>query len=171
MNTFLRYLVYWFIVLYIIGWIRIALLRMLEYILGSQRTHEGVVVHRRSHRYVQPLTVIYLQGQGICEWAVYKNPWMLNYVPDHFKIREMCDDAVMENPLLLRYVPDWSVTQQLTELWNDCCNDDEIIEWFEGYKKRKAQKAKMKEELLPIAWHPSCVMEWCMSEDEKRRRN
>ena len=43
----------------------------------------------------------------------------------------------------------------------------EIIEWYNGYGKRKVQKAKIKEELLPIAWHPDRVMDWCMSEEEK----
>ena len=47
--------------------------------------------------------------------------------------------------------------------------DDEIIEWYEGYQKSKAQKAKIKEELLPIVWHPNRVMGWCISEDKKRR--
>ena len=47
-----------------------------------------------------------LKGQGICEWVVYKNPWILEYVPDHFKTREMCDDMVIEDPLLLRHVSD-----------------------------------------------------------------
>ena len=55
MNTFLMYLVYCFIVLYSIGWIRHALLHMLEYILGSQETHEGAVARRR-----RPLTWICL---------------------------------------------------------------------------------------------------------------
>ena len=47
---------------------------------------------------------------------------------------------------------------QQIKTWHDddnYCNDDEIIEWYEGYKKRKAQKAKIKEVLLPLAWHPS----------------
>ena len=44
------------------------------------------------------------------------------------------------------------------------------MEWYEGYKKRKAQKAKIKEELIPIAWHPSRWWDWCMSEDEKKRQ-
>ena len=39
--------------------------------------------------------------------------------------------------------------------------------WYEGHQKRKAQKAKIIEELLPIAWHPNRVMDWCMSEDQK----
>ena len=32
--------------------------------------------------------------------------------------------------------------------------------------RRKAQNSKIKEELLPIAWHPNRVKDWCMSEDE-----
>ena len=37
-------------------------------------------------------------------------------------------------------------------------------------KKRKAQKAKIKKELMPIAWHPSRYWDWCMSEDEKKKK-
>ena len=108
------------------------------------------------------------KDQGICEWVVYKNPWILKFVSDHFKTQEMCNDAVMEDPLLLRHVPDWFVTLQLIELWNDYCNDDRLVTCRNGYEKRKAQKAKIKEELLPITWHPGRVMNWCMSEDEKK---
>ena len=50
---------------------------------------------------------------------------------------------------------------------NEYCNDDELIEWYNGYKKRKAQKASIKEELITVAWHPSRYLDWCMSEDEK----
>ena len=39
---------------------------------------------------------------------------------------------------------------------------------IEEYKDRKAQKAEIKEELLPVAWHPSHVIDWCFSEDEKQ---
>ena len=37
-----------------------------------------------------------------------------------------------------------------------------------GYQKRKAQKGPLKEELLPIAWHPSRYWDWCISEDETK---
>ena len=40
--------------------------------------------------------------------------------------------------------------------------------WYYGYKKWKVQKAKIYAELLSIAWHPNCVMDWCMLEDQKR---
>ena len=51
---------------------------------------------------------------------------------------------------------------------DDYCNDHELFKWYEGYQKRKAQKAKIKEELISIAWYPDRVMDWCMLEDEKR---
>ena len=84
----------------------------------------------------------------------------------------MCDKAVEEDPGSPEYVPDWFVVQEQIDLWgddDDYYDDDGIIEWYEGHQKRKAQKAKIKEELLPIAWHPDRVMDWCMSEDKKMR--
>ena len=83
----------------------------------------------------------------------------------------MCDKAVRDYIFSLQFVPDWFVTQQQIDIWYDddyVYNDNEMIKWYDGYKARKARKAKIKEELLPIAWHPNCVKDWCMSEDEKR---
>ena len=83
----------------------------------------------------------------------------------------MCDDAVMRSLWLLIYVPDLFVTKELLKMWhgdNDYCNDDEVIEWYDGYQKSKAQKAKIKEKLFPTAWHPSRWWDWCVSEDEKK---
>ena len=85
----------------------------------------------------------------------------------------MCDKAVKDDPSSLQFVPDWFVTQEQIDIWYDddyWYHDDELMEWYEGYKKRKAQKAKIKEELIPIAWHPSRWWDWCMSEDEKKRQ-
>ena len=36
--------------------------------------------------------------------------------------------------------------------WDDDNNEDKLFEWYDGYKKRKAQKAQLKEELMSIAW-------------------
>ena len=77
----------------------------------------------------------------------------------------MCEKAVEVGPWLLIYVPDWFITQQQLKIWHDgkqIWHDDdnnEFIKWYEDYEKRKAQKAKIKEELLPIAWHPDCAMD------------
>ena len=62
----------------------------------------------------------------------------------------MCDKAVKDDPSSLQFVPDWFVTQQQTDVWYDddyWYHDNEIIYWYHGYQKRKAQKAKIKEEL------------------------
>ena len=47
---------------------------------------------------------------------------------------------------------------------------DSFFKWYDGYKKRKAQKASIKEELLPIAQHPSRNWYWCVPEDEKKEK-
>ena len=77
--------------------------------------------------------------QEMCTKAVEVEPLSLGNVPDHLKSREMCDAAVREGPSSLIYVPDWFVTQQAVKLWHD---DDEIVEWHNGYQKLKAQKGK-----------------------------
>ena len=51
---------------------------------------------------------------------------------------------------------------------DEYCGDDELIKWYKRYKKRNAQTAKIKEELLPVAQHLNRVKDWHMSEDEKR---
>ena len=89
----------------------------------------------------------------------------------------MCNDAVRKGLFYLQFVPDWFVTREGLYMWNDDYyddgdyrddDDDKFFKWYDGYKKRKAQKAQIKKELMPIAWHPNRVMDWCMPEDEKR---
>ena len=57
----------------------------------------------------------------------------------------MCNEAVQSEPWVLEHVPDWFVTLQ---------DFDNVLTLRDPYIKRKAQKAKIKEELMPIAWHP-----------------
>ena len=54
--------------------------------------------------------------------------------------------------------------------WDNEDDDDvdEIVKWYDGYQKRKAQKAQIKEELMPLVWHPSRWWNWCVPEDEKK---
>ena len=107
----------------------------------------------------------------MCKKDVEIDPWQLYHVPDHFKAQDMCDDAVKGDPSSFQYVPGWFITQQQLKTWDDYddnCNDDELIKRYEGYQKCKAQKAQIKEELMPIAWNPDRVMDRCRSEDEKR---
>ena len=108
----------------------------------------------------------------MCNDAIDVDPWQLKDVPIHFKTQKMFDDVVQRDSYSLQFVPDWFVTGQQMKIWaddDDYYNDDELIEWHKRYKKRKAQKASLKEKLLPTAWLPDCVKDWCMSEDEKRQ--
>ena len=106
--------------------------------------------------------------EDMCNEALEVDPWSLYNIPDKLKTQEMCNKAVEDYPSSLQYVPDWFATQQLLDVWFDdgyWYHDDDIIEWYKGYKKRNVQKEKIKEELLPIAWHPACLMDWCMPGD------
>ena len=38
---------------------------------------------------------------------------------------------------------------------DDDDDEDNFFKWYDGYKKRKAQKASIREGLMPIVWHPS----------------
>ena len=81
----------------------------------------------------------------------------------------MCNKAARRDPWLLNHVPDWFVTQQQLKIWHDNYYDDDgHIEWYEGYKKRRAEKAQIEKELMLIAWHPSRWWDWCVPEDEKQ---
>ena len=49
-------------------------------------------------------------------------------------------------------------------------NDDEFFEWCDEYKKRKAQSAEKKEELLHVGWRPSRSWNWYMLKHDKKDR-
>ena len=106
--------------------------------------------------------------QKMCNKASEEDPSSLMYVPDHFKTQKKCAKAFEEDFFSLKFIPDWFVAQQQIKIWYDDYfyddDYDEVICWYDGYKK----KAQTKEELLPIAWHPNRLMDWCMSEEEKR---
>ena len=109
--------------------------------------------------------------QLMCFEALEVDPWQLKDVHDHFKMQTMCNGVVMDYLFSLQFVLDWLVTQQQIDRWYDdhyVYNDDKLSKWYEGHQKRKSQKVKIKEEFLPIAWHPSRWWDWCIPEDEKK---
>ena len=108
--------------------------------------------------------------QEMCQNVVENDLYTLKFVPDHFNTKEICDKAVRDDSSSLQYVPDWFVTSEQIQMWYDKSEYcDNFFKWHNGYKKRKAQKASIKEELLPIALHPSRWQDWCMSEDKKKK--
>ena len=112
----------------------------------------------------------HFKTEEMCIKALEVDPWSLYNIPDNLKTPKMCNKAAEDDPSSLQYVPDWFVTQEQIDIWYDddyWYHDDEMIEWYEDCKKRKAQKARIKEELLPITWHPDRVMNWCMSGDKR----
>ena len=48
-------------------------------------------------------------------------------------------------------------------------NYHDLAEWYNGYKQRKAKRAQIKKELMPIPWYPTKIQGWCMAKDEKKR--
>ena len=105
--------------------------------------------------------------QEMCNKAMEKRPWALVWVPDQYKTQKMCNEVLRSDPEMLEHVPDWFVTLQ--EMWHEDFDDhDELITWRDAYIKRKTQKAKIKEELMPVAWHPDRWCNWCVPEHEKK---
>ena len=84
---------------------------------------------------------------NLCQYL--KNLFCL--VPAQYRTHERCNEAVQSDPWVLVQVPDQFVTQ---EMWHKDFDNDVLITWRDAYIKRKAQKAKIKEELMPVAWHP-----------------
>ena len=81
-------------------------------------------------------------------------------------------DVVCEDPYSLQYVHDWFVTQELVKIWHDesnYYNDDELVDWCNGYEQSKAQSVQIKQDLMPIVWHPTKMQDWSMIEDGKKR--
>ena len=98
--------------------------------------------------------------QEMYDAAVRKDLRTLRHIPDHFKTQEMCDDAVSKKQWLFEYVPNWLVTQQQIKKWHDYddhCNNDDLIKWYEGYQITQGSKSKNKRRTLAHCLPPrSC---------------
>ena len=126
----------------------------LRYVLDDLKTQEMCNQAVRNNPAVSFLVPDCFKTQELCIKAIEVDPWQLNNISDYLKTQRICVDAVRDYPSSLQFVPDWFVERGPIDVWYDddyWYNDDELIEWYESYQKRKAQKAKIKEELLPIA--------------------
>ena len=134
---------------------------LLKYVPDHFKTQEICNEAVCNNSYALKYTPDKLKTQEMCDDAVHKDSWLLEYVPDWFKTQEMCIRAVKEDRDCLTHVSDWFVVAQ--EMWyKDYSHvaapgprgyDNRVIKWHDGFKKRKAQKARIKEELLPTAWN------------------
>ena len=84
----------------------------------------------------------------------------MKYVPDAFKTREMCIEAVNKDSWTFQFVPDFFVDPKVMEIMTE--------KQRQLYVQRKTHKAEIKDELLPVAWHPDRYWDWCVDEEEKR---
>ena len=108
--------------------------------------NEAVRIIVRPQRCVkEPLINVH----GYCDMfqtaSVEVDPQQLKYVPDHLKTQEMCKKAAVSGfSYSLQYVPDRFVTQEQVKVWHDEDDDDDIVDWYNEYKKDKAQKTQIK---------------------------
>ena len=112
------------------------------------------------HTYIFLMTFQTNLRRRICaKRAVETRPTLFfEDVPDYFvtpKILEFCKNATAEK-------------EKEEEDYQDRVQKLKIMICIVEYMNRKGKKAKIKEELLPIAWHPDRVIDWCFSEDEKQ---
>ena len=138
---------------------------MLEFVPDQFVTQEMCNEAVRSDPWMLKHVPDQYKTQEMCNEAVEKRPRMLKLVPDQYKTREMCNEAVQRVPWMFEYVPDWFVTQ---EMRHQDFDDDVLITLRDAYIKRKIQKTKIKEELMPFAWHADRWWNWCVPEDEKK---
>ena len=100
--------------------------------------------------------------QEICNKIVRTMPDAFHRIPDRFKTQEMCDKAVKDDSSSFQFVPDWFITRKWVDMryddyyddggdhWDDDGDKDKFFEWYDGYKKRKDQKASIKEGSYPL---------------------
>ena len=43
-----------------------------------------------------------------------------------------------------------------------------LLAWHTKFEKCKALKKELNKELMPAAWHPNRLRDWCMLEDKKK---
>ena len=151
----------------------------LRHVPDHLKTQEMCDEAMRNNPAVLFLVPDHFKTEEMCIKALEVDPLSLYDIPDNLKTSKICNKAVEDDSFLLQYVLDWFVKREWMWMWFDDYYDDDgdhwdndddedkFFEWYDGYKKRRTRKAKIKSELLPIAWHPNHVMNWCMSEDEK----
>ena len=72
----------------------------------------------------------------MCIEAVESYPYeTFQYVPGRFKTQEMCIFAVTKDQYLLQFIPDWFITQKMCEDYKN----DEVIFDYQKRKKEKQQ--------------------------------
>ena len=80
----------------------------------------------------------------------------------------MCNEAVKKCPWTLIYISIWTVAPKMLEDLDNFEGLHGFFEQYDDYKQRIAQKAQIKEELIPIACYPFQYCYQCIPEDKKK---
>ena len=65
----------------------------------------------------------------MCGKIVSKDPFMLNYCPEKYKIHEMCDKAVDSCVLALKCVRDWFIMSKMIEKLDNAVFSNDYIDF------------------------------------------
>ena len=142
-----------------------------------------------------PFLIVYCpdknKTQKMCDEAVDDCLAALKLILDWFftsKMLENLDNALHANDDILFYNEDFdkvtfiayqkhilaadldkiNLDNNFNEYDPDTIIHIRLLAWCSKFKKCKALKKKINEELMPIVWHPKRSCNLCMSEDEKK---
>ena len=99
----------------------------------------------------------------MCTEAVGKNPYTLDYVPDHFITQKMCNEAMCKYPAIFFIVPDRFKTQEIyiKAVEVDPWQLDDVPDHFkaQGMCNRAA-----KDSFFSLLYVP----DWCVTQQEAK---
>ena len=100
---------------------------------------------------------------------------VLKFIPDWFvasKMLEKLDNALHANDDILLHnkilIKSYDTNNNFDEDDPDIIIHVRLLAWCSKFKKRKALKERISDELITIAWHPERWRNVCMPEDEKK---
>ena len=125
-----------------------------------------------------------LRTQEMCNEIMRTMSDAFHRILDRFTTRAICYQAVKEDSSSLQFVPDWFVTREWILMWYDDYYDDDgdhwdndddeekLFEWYDGYKKRKVQKQRLrKNSCLLLGIHQDVGIGVCQNMKKKRQKN
>ena len=126
---------------------------MFKYVPDRFKTQEMCDYLVRKHCYMSEDAPDRLKTKEMCDVVVKMDSYLFYVILNQFKTLKMCKEVVQDDPILTECVLDWFVRGKM---FKKCQNEGG---WFEVSKQHKAQKIKIKEELLYIAWNSDRVIE------------
>ena len=95
----------------------------------DKRNIKKVCADKSTFIYVCP---DFLKTQEMCNGAVREWPWLLEYVPGQYKIKEVCYGMVERYLSSSQFVPDWFATQRQLKIWPDYwfVSQQQLAVWY-----------------------------------------